>query len=306
MSKRKSSANKSNVGSSQSQKAKTASQPTIDLDPFTRDFGDGLHSTSLWHLDWVEPFCDLQFKSGIGFAKQDLENVKLFPEETLFAKCSATRDDIVNGTWELGLSDVDELKEEDPQIRFVFREHRRLLKEKVDASFENLRGILRQHAIPKEGLELVSKSEMGVDALAHQLGVLCGFNDGEFLITYQSVAFKFAGKEINSNVDVYAAKRTSEGVADQLVLIWADKLSAGNSGKVNTTASMLESSAAQIIGEMISVHYQNTKKFHFGTCEVYAIRLIDDKVAFFRMEMTAEQIEDVCEKGVIPNRKLQV
>ena len=74
---------------------------------------------------------------------------------------------------------------------------------------------------------------------------------------------------------------------------------------METTANILEASVAQIIGEMISAHYRN-KSNKYKPCELYAVRLIDDKVAFLKMEMTAEQIEAVCEEGVIPDRKLEV
>eukprot|EP01061_Rhynchopus_euleeides_P015770 TRINITY_DN26819_c0_g1_i3.p2 TRINITY_DN26819_c0_g1~~TRINITY_DN26819_c0_g1_i3.p2 ORF type:complete len:110 (+),score=25.01 TRINITY_DN26819_c0_g1_i3:622-951(+) len=108
------------------------------------------------------------------------------------------------------------------------------------------------------------------------------------MISGHSIAFKFAGMNINSGADVFVAKRI--GAAGQPVLLWEYTLSKNNSGGNSTTLNMLEASAAQIIGGMISVHYQNAEK-KFEPCEVYAVRLIDDMVAFFRMEMTAEQIE---------------
>ena len=263
----------------------------IDLKPFRNPAAQNLlHPTREWHLDWVEPFCDVQFKSGLGFTKDD--QTYLSEEQEEFAYCPAVRDDIVKGTWELKLGDVAEW--------FAGR----VLRE-VGSTFEKLQEILRQHATREKGLEVVSKSAMGNSALAHRLASLCGFDDDCFTVTQQSSAFEFAGEKVNRNAAAYAAKRIGEG-AHQLVLLWEDKLSVDSSGDDNPTEELLRASAAQIIGQMISVHYQNVVERKFEPCTVYAIRLIDDMVAFFKMEMTAEQVEAVCVKGVIPNSKLKV
>ena len=276
----------------------TKSTEPIDLTHFWNPDGDGLRSSSDWQLKWMEPFCDLQYKSGLRFTNDNLRNVDLFPEERVFAECTATRDDIVKGTWVLDLEDVDELDVKDPKLRFIIQEHRRLKKEKVNVAFEQMQRVLRQHAVAEE-----RALEKNINSFALVLAQLCGFGSGKFEFGGLSIAFKFAGKKLNSEADVYVAMR--KGAVEQLVLIWEDKLSKSNAGKNLATANMLEASAAQIIGEMISVQFQNADK-KFKPCEVYAVRLIDDMVAFFRMEMTAEQIEAVCEDGVIPNPKLQV
>ena len=138
--------------------------------------------------------------------------------------------------------------------------------------------------------------------LGFQLARLCGFNDcEEFLISCESISFTFAGKDINSKGHVYVTKRI--GNSDQLVLIWEHKLP-GNT--TNVSRGLLHNSAAQIIGEMISVHYWGNRSDKHEPLEVYAIRLIDDMVAFFRLEMTAEEVKAVCDDGVIPDPKLQV
>ena len=310
MSKRKSTENNSNYVSvqPQKQKAKTEkdekkkgkkekSTESINLDPFWKPDG-GLRSSSEWRLGWVEPFCDLRFESGLKFTKDDFQNVDLLPEERVFAKCTATRDDIAKGTWVLELKDVNELDVEDPTLRFIILEHRRLMKEKVNGAFEQMQRVLRQHAVDEE-----CALKKNIDSFALVLAQLCGFGSGKFEIGGHSIAFKFAGKEINREADVYVAMR--KGAVGQLVLMWEDKLSKSNAEKNLATVDMLEASAAQIIGEMISVQFQNADK-QFKPCEVYAVRLVDHKVAFFRMEMTAEQIKAVCEDGVIPNPKLRV
>ena len=64
-----------------------------------------IYPTSKWRLEWVEPFCDLQF-TDLGFTKDDLQNVELLPEVKVFAKCTATMDDIAEGAWELDLNHV--------------------------------------------------------------------------------------------------------------------------------------------------------------------------------------------------------
>ena len=46
-----------------------------------------LKPTSPWLLEQLKQFCDLDFKSGGGFTKQDLEAVPLLPEEQAFAAC---------------------------------------------------------------------------------------------------------------------------------------------------------------------------------------------------------------------------
>ena len=266
------------------------SQKSIDLTHFRKPQGEGLHPTSKWHLDWVEPICDMVFKTGLGFPKDNLDTIDLFPAERVFAECPARRDDIFKGEWKLDLKGVP---------------HEGLwqVKDYVDDTFVKLQQVLRQHTIPET--RVVSEaSEKFPDVLAMQLIILCGFNSKGFTITCQPIDFKFAGMPINSEADVYVAKRHSEA-SDQIVFIWEDKLSKDKTGKLKVTEGMLERSAAQIIGEMISAHYRNkTKKYK--PCEVYAVRLIDHMVAFFKLEMTAAQIEDVCEKGVIPETKLQV
>ena len=266
------------------------SQKSIDLTHFRKPEGEGLHPTSKWHLDWAESFCDLQF-SDLGVTEDCLQNIDLFPAERVFAKCPARRDDILNGEWKLDLKGV-------PQWEGGHVE------KSVDRTFVKLQQVLRQHVIPDETQVVSEASEKFPDMLAMRLLILCGFDDDGFTITVQPIDFKFAGMPINSEADVYVAKRHSE-VSDQIVFIWEDKLSKDETGKLKVTKGMLERSAAQIIGEMISAHYQNkTKKYE--PCEVYAIRLIDHRVAFFKLKMTAAEIEDVCEKGVIPDPKLQV
>ena len=232
-------------------------------------------------LPWVRPFCDLRFSS-IGFNENDLQNIDLLPAVRVFAQCPARKDDIVNGEWKLDLVGVEEPNS---------------VEKSVDATFNQMRSVIRQDQFSNV------RTEKTIDVFALLLAQLCGFDTDEFELKGFSIAFQFAGMKINSEADVYVAVRKES--AGQLVLIWEDKLSKTNPGGNNTTANMLETSAAQIIGEMISVHYQN-KENKYEPCEVYAIRLIDDMVAFFRMEMTAEQIEDVCQKGLIPDPKLQV
>ena len=264
----------------------------IDLKPFRNPAAQNLlHPTREWHLDWVEPFCDLQFNSGLGFTEEDRK--RYTSEEMLeFAYCPAVRDDIVEGTWEL-------------EMWYTKNWCDGLVHREVGSTFEKLQEVLRQHATREKGLEVVSKSAMGNSALAHRLASLCGFDGARFTVTHRSTAFEFAGEKVNRNGAVYAAKRIGEG-AHQLVLLWEDKLSVDSSGDDNPTEELLRASAAQIIGQMISVHYQNVVERKCEPCTVYAIRLIDDMVAFFKMEMTAEQVEAVCVKGVIPNSKLKV
>ena len=264
------------------------SSDEICMDPFNKLDADGLHPTSKWRLEWVEPFCDLQF-TDLGFTKDDLQNVELLPEVKVFAECTATMDDIAEGAWELDLNHV-----QDPG-------YRRLLDEKIGATFVQLQRVLRHHATTT-----APPSENGVDALAMQLLNLCGFNNHkESTFASQPIEFKFAGMQINCEADdVYVAK-CNKGSSGALVFIWEDKLSMDKEGNEKTTATMLKSSAAQIIGEMMSAHYRN-KSNNLEPCALYAVRLIDDMVTFFRMHMTAEQIEAVCEKGVIPDPKLKV
>ena len=268
------------------------SQKSIDLTHF-RKAGGGLHPTSKWHLDWAEPFCDLTFKTGLGFPKDYLDTIDLFPAERVFAECPARKDDILSGEWK-------------PDLKGVRERSLDHVEKSVRSTFVKLQQVLHQH-IPDETLPKVSVSEASEkfpDVLAMRLMILCGFDDDGFTITCQPIAFKFAGMPINSEADVYVAKRHSE-TSHQIVFIWEDKLSKDETGKLKVTKGMLERSAAQIIGEMISAHYRNkTRKYE--PCEVYSVRLIDHMVAFFKLEMTAAQIEDVCEKGVIPDSKLQV
>ena len=71
------------------------------------------------------------------------------------------------------------------------------------------------------------------------------------------------------------------------------------------TAQEVDGTAADVIGQMMSVHHWNAEE-KLELCVAYAVRVIQDKVAIFRMEMTPEQLEAVCEKGVVPKTKLQV
>ena len=269
----------------------SASSDAINLTFFRKD-GAGLHPTRKWDLKWVEPFCDVQFKSGLGFTEDNLQNVELLPQQRVFAECPARRDDIVEETWELDLKDVPVCC-------------KGLVVQNVGVVFVNLQRVLRQQDGTLRVDSPCDKEKAVLTGVAMQLLMLCGFDDGkDFTITCQPIEFKFSGMEINSEADVFVVKRCKGGT-EQPVFIWEDKLPKDEKGKENTIADMLEASAAQIIGEMIAVHYRN-KMHNFESCELYAIRLIDDRVAFFRMEMTAEQIEAVCEEGVIPDHKLKV
>ena len=263
----------------------TKSKP-IDLKPFTkpRSKKGNLHPTSKWHLDWVEPFCDLQFKSGLGFTKDNLENVDLLPEQKVFAECTAGRDDILKRDWELDVKGVEERL-----IAFV--------ESRVNVVFDYMQDFLLQSELTTEvlGKDLIP-------SFTRALVNLCGLGTRAFEFSRRSIAFKFAGKQINNGADVYVAKR--RGAMRKVVLMWEDKLPR-NAGE-DVTKTILRTSAAEIIGQMIAVHYQNVVEIKFEPCTVYAIRLIDDMVAFFKMEMTAEQVEAVCVKGVIPNSKLKV
>ena len=295
MSKRKSSANKANDSSGQSQKkAKTAPQP-IDLKSFKRDFGDGLHPTSQWKLSWLKHFCEWSYKGGLGFTKEQFKNIKLLPEEEVFAQCTARKDEIMAGKW-----DLERMLQDVPQWDGG------RVEQNVNSTFSKMQRVLYQYEgiLPTE--ENPTPKEPIVDTLAMQLVHLCGFNDGrEFDIAFESVTFKLAGKDINSKADVYVATR--HGAPGQLVLIWEDKLSRTQKTEIEgkTGATLLENSVAQIIGEMISVHYQN-KLRKYKPAEVYAVRLIDDMVAFFRMEMTGDEIKALCEDGVTLSPKLKV
>ena len=279
------------------------SNKNIDLTPFLkRNYLPNwftkwnLHPTSKWHLKWVKPFCDVQFKSGLGFTEDNLQNIELLPEQRVFAECPARRDDIIKGRWDLKLEGVP--------VRNLGR-----VEQNVNGVFSQLHAVLQHSAVvngvPVKRKRKRKRAEKGVDTAAMQLATLCGFNDGkQFQIGGLVTDFKFAGWAINCEADVYVARRNTGG-PEQLVLIWEGNVSKNSSGGSNMTEKMLEASAAQIIGEMISVHYQNAEH-KFDACEVYAIRLIDDLVAFFKMEMSAEQVEDVCDKGVIPNKALRV
>eukprot|EP01059_Diplonema_ambulator_P035587 TRINITY_DN842_c1_g3_i2.p2 TRINITY_DN842_c1_g3~~TRINITY_DN842_c1_g3_i2.p2 ORF type:complete len:222 (+),score=49.96 TRINITY_DN842_c1_g3_i2:167-832(+) len=151
-------------------------------------------------------------------------------------------------------------------------------------------------------IETEKANEKKIDSLALQLVNLCGFNDGDnFNIDGLSIEFKMGGLRINSEADVYVARRS--GSSDQVVMIWEDKISTNED--THLAKGKLTDSAAQIVGELISAHYRNWTHNH-KPCEVYAIRLIDDMVAFFKMEMSHQEIENVCEKGVIPETKLKV
>ena len=269
------------------------SQKSIDLTHFRKPEGDGLHPTSKWHLGWAESFCDLRF-SDLGVTEDCLQNIDLFPAERVFAKCPARRDDILNGEWKLDLDDYHEVA-------------RPFLEESVESTFVKLQQVLlpdETQVVSEASEKLSEASEKFPGVLAMRLIILCGFDREGFTITCQPIDFKFAGMPINSEADVYVAKRHSEA-SHQIVFIWEDKLPKDKTDKLKVTKGMLESSAAQIIGEMISAHYRN-KKRKYEPCEVYAVRLIDHMVAFFKLDMTAAQIEDVCEKGVIPDPKLQV
>eukprot|EP00754_Rhynchopus_humris_P032621 Rhum_TRINITY_DN15418_c3_g7::Rhum_TRINITY_DN15418_c3_g7_i1::g.155987::m.155987 len=176
------------------------------------------------------------------------------------------------------------------------------VKTTVNATFSKLQYVLYQHAFAKDLENEPRPDRRKIDPLAMRLAVLCGFDDGEdFDFTTVPISFKMAGRPINSKVDVYVASRHM--APGQVVLIWQDKLGKRNS---HISQGLLRDSAAQIIGELLAVHYHNYRRKNFEPAEVYAVRLIDGMVAFFRMEMSAEQIKAVCDDGVIPNPKLQV
>ena len=206
----------------------------------------------------------------------------------MFAACAAKKHEIVSKSWKLDLKGVDEP---------------RSTSEKVNAGFAQLKKCLFQYSVPDVETHKPA-SKVRINSLAVTLASLCGFNDGsKFCITTEKISFKLGGNGINSVAEVYVAGRAdAEG---QVVLIWEDKLSKRQKTLIGGNADMLQDSAAQIIGEMLSVHYRNNLR-QYKPAEVYAIRLIADIVAFFRMEMSEEEIKAVCTDGVIPNPKLQV
>ena len=250
----------------------------INLAKFKKKDGE-LLPTSEWHLKQLKNFCDLEFKSGLGFTEDNLQDIEPLPQGRVFAECPARADDIAKGMWKLDTKGV--------RVRSLER-----VKQNVNFCFEQLQGVLLSRQVaPAEGLG-------GNSDLALLLFRLCGFGSGEFRIGGRSIDLSFAGEKIHSATDVHVAMRRR--ATGQIVLIWEDKMS----GADNTT-NILECSAAQIVAQMIAVHCQNAEE-KFAACEVYAVRLIDDRVAFFRMEMTAEEVEAVCKKGVIPDPKLLV
>eukprot|EP00754_Rhynchopus_humris_P031511 Rhum_TRINITY_DN15340_c1_g3::Rhum_TRINITY_DN15340_c1_g3_i2::g.149655::m.149655 len=261
----------------------------INIEPFATASGRSI-STSKWSLELLGQFCRWEFKSGLGFTKKQLEDIPLMSAPEAFARCPAGKDEITRRECKLDMTGVP-------------AEDTKLVKGHVGAVFAALEEVLRQHERPKptnpHHKERRPKKPT-ISMLAFGLLKLCGFCDGEeFMLKCESIEFTLAGKTVNSKADAYMASRT--GDSSQFVLIWEDKLRNGT----DVTQSLLNNSVAQIIGELMSVHYHNHLA-KYEPVEVYAIRLIDDMVAFFRMEMTAEQIKAVCEDGVVPEPKLQV
>ena len=288
----------------------------IDLTPFEKskwlpNFFGNIYPTSEWQLSWVEPFCDLQC-TDLGLTEDDLQKAELLPEEKVFAACTAKMDEIGKGTWELDLNAGKDLNVKDSKIGiFVQKDlvRRRHINRVVQSAFGLLRGVLRLQGLFKEDLSVAVEREgddfVSDQLLLAQLLALCGFGSEGFMYSAQSGTFKIAGQEIRGT-DVHVFTRTGDRANRyRYLLIWDDKLSVGTSGNSDTTARWLENSVAEIIGEMMSVHYQNAET-GCAPCEVYAIRLIGHMVAFFKMEMTAEQIKAVCEDGAIPDPKVQV
>ena len=256
----------------------------IDIKPFTTASGRSI-STSKWSLPLLKQFCCWDFKSGLGFTKVQLENVPLLPAPDVFARCPSEKDEITQREWKLDLADVPEKEQS-------------LVRRDVGAAFAALEEVLRQHERPAAPKTPRPKKPR-IDVLAFKLLQLCGFDDWkDFGVNGESIEFMLAGATVNRKAGAYMASRI--GDSSQVVFIWEDKQGA------DALQSVLDNSAARIIGQLLSVHYRN----HVGTTceptEVYAVRIIDDMVAFFRLEMSAEQVRAVCEDGVIPNPILQV
>ena len=227
-----------------------------------------------------------------GDYEEEFDNVELSPEQLAFSQCTAGADDIINGRWDLTPALGPRGAKED-----VFYNE-----DDVNCCFEGLEWALQayQLGLPKPPLVPLEK----VPLRAKELAQLCGFHRSKgFEALSLTDDFKLGGQDVGYKQ--YAICREARG---QLLLLWEECLSGEQKREIEegTGAAHLENSVAHIIGDMIAVHYTNLCKRKYEPAEVYALRMIDDKFAVFRMNMTADQIEALCNDGVIPSPKLQV
>ena len=164
----------------------------------------------------------------------------------------------------------------------------------------------RSFSALQEKLPEVSKARLAEWAFPNVMTTLpemCGFREPHFASVKRSRRSKFAGKVIDED-DLSMLMVRRNGVSGQRLLLctWRDMPFDGNA---QPTAQEVECTVAEVIGRMMSVHHWNAEQ-KLEPCVAYAMRMIRDKIAIFRMEMTPEQLEAVCEKGVIPKTKLQV
>ena len=131
---------------------------------------------------------------------------------------------------------------------------------------------------------------------------MCGYAKKDFCRVSRSSKFKFAGKVLNEDETTYLLRRNGQSGQRIVYGEWWDITS---QDITEPTAQKVDGTTADVIGQMMSVHHWNAEQ-KLEPCVAYGIRLLGDKVAIFRMEMTPEQLEAVCEKGVIPKTKLQV
>eukprot|EP01059_Diplonema_ambulator_P005022 TRINITY_DN1474_c0_g1_i2.p1 TRINITY_DN1474_c0_g1~~TRINITY_DN1474_c0_g1_i2.p1 ORF type:complete len:175 (+),score=22.51 TRINITY_DN1474_c0_g1_i2:340-864(+) len=128
----------------------------------------------------------------------------------------------------------------------------------------------RGKSVGKEGQ--TKHTEREVDSLAWNLWILAGFNTtGEgFRIGGRKLTLKIGGVEGANKADVYVAS-LMDPTTNKLVIAFEDKMT--GDGK-DYTKSRIRNTTAQLIAEMISLQFVNTRDLPDHTPgEVYCVAL---------------------------------
>lgn len=140
-----------------------------------------------------------------------------------------------------------------------------------------------------------SDREKVIDSLAWHLADICGFDEAPLFLTATSLdentsvgnELKILGCPIAVRPDLFVVKRhPTLFQGEKLVIIFEED-------KTETQLSK-HGHVAQILAEMLLLHYRNVVVHKLSESTVYCVRVVDTKVNVFSMSCTRNAIETIC------------
>eukprot|EP01059_Diplonema_ambulator_P005021 TRINITY_DN1474_c0_g1_i1.p1 TRINITY_DN1474_c0_g1~~TRINITY_DN1474_c0_g1_i1.p1 ORF type:complete len:411 (+),score=82.53 TRINITY_DN1474_c0_g1_i1:52-1233(+) len=248
-----------------------------------------LKSPSLWqwsdvkHALIMKPTMDLD----LPFPKKTLPAVRLA------LACELGPDEILNGDFSI----VDEKAEELVKKGVMDRDDKNGAIKEVRIFFRAVGIAAWQREERLQGLGKDNQSlhtERKVDKLAWNLCTLAGFNTESegFEIDGRRLTLKIGGVECENEADVYVAS-LMDPTTNKLVIVFEDKMTGDGN---DYTESRIKNTTVQLIAEMISLEFVNTRDLPDHTPgEVYCVRLMDEHAAVFFLKLDKKQIEQICD-----------